>query len=133
MSAAPAPKNSDGWLAICERELGDARLLSAGHGSNQARIDHLLRATEAVIKGILWKHHAWVEWPPQKKGFKFLYRHDLQELLNQCPDAAKNALRLSPGHRASWDVLLSASRLKVRYIPDNVSDTEALSVARAAL
>lgn len=130
--SAAAVQSPDDWIAIADRELRNISGSYLGKVSNDARIDHALRATEAMLKAILWKHHKWPRWPHNQKGTKFLYRHDLQHLLDQCPEELRNALRLDREVYASWQTLKLGSLMQARYSPEAVSDSDANPIIKAA-
>lgn len=128
-SPNPSPTSADEWIEICERELENLKRAYRGGLSNDVKIDHALRATEAVLKAIIWKHERWKKWPEKgQKGTEFLYRHNLDVLLERC--GLRTRLQMSPPHRASWQVLVNAVTKQYKYSPAAPSDTETNAVAK---
>ena len=131
--AAPShegPNSPDGWITIAERELRNLRGSYVAKLSNDAKVDHALRATEAVLKAIIWKHEGWLTWPSKvKKQTNFLYKHNLDVLLDRC--GMRTRLQMSLDHNASWQVLVNALVKQSRYSPTPPSDSEANAVARS--
>lgn len=127
-----SPSTPDDWVTIANREVQNITGSYRGQVSNDAKVTHALLGIEAMLKAILWKHHKWPTWPLKKKGYKFLYGHNLQHMLDQCPDQLRNALWLSADHRASWQTLANASLVHVRYSPIDVSDDDANAIIKAA-
>lgn len=124
------PRQPDDWIRICERELANIAGTYKGHVSNDVKIDCALKAIEAVLKAIIWKHEGWIGWPANKKGFHFLYLHNLEGLLDH--SGLRSRLRLSTAQWASWQVIINASLRHSRYSPDTPTDAEAHDVARSA-
>jgi hypothetical protein len=124
-----APKDPQDWIAIADRELGNLRGAYVGKLSHDAKIDHALMATEAVLKAILWKQMRWNSWPPPK-GFGYMLKHDLQRMLDAT--GLSVILQTSPEHFASWQVLLNAAVKRFRYSPNAPSEAEANEVSKCA-
>ena len=127
----PQVASPDDWITICKRELSNLSGAYKGNLSNDAKIEHALRATETALKAIIWKHEGWNEWPGKdRKGTQFLYRHNLDTILDRA--GLRTRLQLSPPHRASWQVLVNAVTKQHRYSPTAPSDAEANAVAKCA-
>ena len=119
----------DDWITVAERELKNLSGSYRGRVSNDAKIDHALRATEGVLKAIMWKHEGWTEWPLKgRKETDFIYRHNLDTLLDRC--GLRTRLQMSPPHRASWQILVNAVTKQYRYSLTPPSDAEANAVAK---
>jgi hypothetical protein len=72
------PASPDEWIQIAERELDNLSKAYTSGQSNDAKIDHAIRAVEATLKAIIWKQEGWPEYPRERnKNFKFLYGHKL--------------------------------------------------------
>ncbi len=125
------PTSADDWIGVARRELRNLRGAYIGQLSNDAKVDHALKATEAVLKAIIWKQHGWSSWPGKTKGYKFLYNHDLQTMLDHC-GSLRSRLRLSAHHWISWQVLANAVLKQSRYSPTPPPDAEAHEVAKSA-
>ncbi len=124
-----APTSPDDWIAVAERELNNLKGSYFGNLSNDAKIDHALKATEAVLKAIVWKHEGWTSWPEKnQKATEFLYRHNLDAFLDRC--GLRTRLQMSSTQKASWQVLVNAVTKQVRYWPTPPSDFEANDVAK---
>lgn len=131
MGAAQHVASPDDWIAICERELQSISKAYRGKLTNDAKIDHALRATEAALKAIIWKHERWDKWPERgQKATDFVYRHNLDTFLDRC--GLRTRLQMSARHRASWQVLVNASTKQHKYSPEIPSDAETHAVAKCA-
>lgn len=124
------PKHPDDWIAIADRELKNLKGSYEADQTNDAKIDHAVRAVEAALKAITWKHEKWTKWPPKsQKATHYLYKHNLDALLDRC--GLRNRLQLSPDHRASWQVLINTATKQYRYSPNLPSDVETHAVAKS--
>lgn len=121
------PASPDDWVVICERELSNLSGAYYGKQSNDAKIDHALQATEAVLKAIIWKVKAWERYPNKTKGAKYLYNHNLEAMLDQT--GLRDRLRANDDLWASWKVLVNAVVKQHRYSPTVPTDDEANAVA----
>ena len=131
LQQAPAPRSPSGWIEICERELKNLRAAYYGQLTNDVKIDHAIRAIEASLKAIIWRHEEWTEWPRRgQKETDFLYRHNLDTLLDRC--GLRTRLQLSPPHNASWKVIVNACVKQHKYSNVTPSDTETNEVAKCA-
>lgn len=129
-SGHEGPDSPDDWIKIAERELRNLRGSYVASLSNDAKVDHALRATEAVLKAIIWKHEGWKTWPPRSnKDTQFLYRHNLDILLDRA--GMRTRLQMSRPHKASWQVLVNAVTRQSRYSPTPPSDSEANAAAKS--
>jgi len=126
------PQSHVDWVALADREL--ANLSGAYHGklTNDAKIEHALKATEAMLKAIIWKKNRWNAWPERAGKYKFLYNHNYEVLLDHCGDSARSLLKMDDERWASWQALCNAALKQHRYSPENPSDAETNAVARAA-
>lgn len=121
------PVSPDGWIEICRRELKNISGAYHGELSNDAKIDHALQATEAVLKAIIWKSKKWLKYPGKSKGAKYLYGHNLEAMLDQT--GLRERLRANDDLWASWQVLGNAIIKQYKYSPNPPSDDEANAVA----
>lgn len=129
-SGHEGPKSPDDWILIAERELKNLSGSYKAKLSNDAKVDHALKATEAVLKAIIWKHEGWTDWPPRRqKRTDFLYRHNLDTFLDRC--GLRTRLQANPNHKASWQVLVNAVTKQARYSPTLPSDAETNAVAKS--
>lgn len=123
------PASPDEWVTIAQRELRNLKGAYAGQQSNDAKVDHALMATEAMLKAIVWKREKWPTWPSKEKGKKYLFNHKLDAMLDQ--SGLRERLKLNREQWASWQVLVNAVEKQHRYSPTIPSDDEANEVARA--
>lgn len=123
------PKSADDWMRIADRELDDLKGCYTGGLSNEAKVQHAISATEAVLKAVFWKHRKLTEWPPNRDTYKFLYKHNLDAFLDRC--GLRTQLHDDKELWNSWRVLLSASAASGRYSPHRASDEYANQVARS--
>jgi hypothetical protein len=128
-SAHIAPKSADEWIEIAEREASNLRKAFRGQMSNDVKVEHALRAVEAVLKAIVWKHLCLTSWPRRQKPFKFLYAHNFDALLENT--GLKVKLHQNPELRASWSVIVNAVERQPRYSTTPPSDAEANAVAKS--
>lgn len=126
-----APRSPDGWVDLANRELANITGSYLGRVSNDAKIDHALRATECTLKACLWKTHKWLVWPARKKPYLYLYNHDIAAMLAEC-GTLENELRLGAEHWLSWQVLVNAIEKQLRYSTTSVPDIEANSIIKSA-
>jgi hypothetical protein len=132
-NTAHVPASSpDDWVAVADRELKNLTGAYKGGLTNDAKIEHALKATEAMLKAVIWKRHGWSKWPARERGTKFLYGHNYPAMLENCGPGIRERLRLSPEHWAAWQVLSNAVLRQARYSPENPSDAETNAVAKAA-
>lgn len=118
-------------MAVANRELDNLSRSYTAKQSNDAKIDHAMRGTEAALKAIVWKHEGWTSWPQKgPKETDFLYRHNLDTMLDRC--GLRTRLQMSAIHRASWNVLVNAAIKNARYSPHPLPDNETHAVAKAA-
>jgi hypothetical protein len=102
-----------------------------GKQSNDAKVDHALKATEAALKAVIWRTKKWDKWPPlRQKGAKYLYNHDFEPMLDN--SGQRSRIRSSDELWASWRVLVNASLKQYRYSPTPPSDSETNSIVRSA-
>ncbi|HVJ52205.1 MAG TPA: hypothetical protein VM689_07075 [Aliidongia sp.] len=126
------PKSPEEWIEVATRELTNLRGSYLASLSNDAKVDHAVRAIEAILKAIIWKHENFQEWPKVgHKTFGFLFKHNLQAMLDHC--GLRTRLRASGDHWASWATLVNAVERQARYspTPSIPSDEEANQVAKA--
>lgn len=128
-SAHEPPGSPHEWAMIAGRELDNLKGSYAGGLSNDAKVDHALLATEAMLKAIIWQANGWAEWPSKVKGLKYLFNHDLDAMMDQ--SGLRTRLRLNDAVWASWQVLINAVKKQHRYSPTVPSDEESNEVARA--
>jgi hypothetical protein len=115
---------------ICERELSNIKGAYRGRLSNDTKVDHCLRATEAILKAIIWKKQKWASYPKKgDKGHKYLYTHNLDAMLDQTN--LRDRLRASQDLWTSWQVVTNAVLKQSKYSASTVSDNEANEVARS--
>ncbi|MGF1629155.1 MAG: hypothetical protein ACFCUT_06760 [Kiloniellaceae bacterium] len=123
------PASADEWVIIAKRELSNLKGAYEAQQSNDAKVDHALMATEAILKAIIWKQHKWPKWPAKMKGTKYLFNHSLDAMLDA--SCLRQRLRLDEELWLSWNVLTNAVQKQHRYSPTVPSDEEANEVARA--
>ncbi len=127
---APATKPDD-WIAVATRELRDLTAAYTGKATANAKCDHAVRAVEAALKAVLWKRNKWPKWPGKEKGFKYLYNHNLEAMLDQCGQDLRDRLQASADHLVSWRVLVNAVVKHYRYSVTPPSDAEANEIAKS--
>src|ERR1700722_18807443 len=125
------PASPDQWINVALRELDNIKGSYLGKLSNDNKVEHSLKATEAVLKAMSWKHNRWSMWPNNQKPYKFLYSHNYEAMLDST-GIPRVILRLSAEHWASWSVLVNAALKQSRYSPTVPSDDEANEVVRSA-
>jgi hypothetical protein len=108
------PQCPEDWISIAERELSNISASYQGKVSGDSKIDHAVKATEAMLKAVLWKHEKFNSWPTKTdKVYKFVYSHNLDVFLEKCGLSAR--LKKDPKHWASWRTLVNASVNSPRY------------------
>jgi hypothetical protein len=122
------PAAPDDWISLCQRELQNVRASYVGKGSNDTKIDHSLKALEAILKAIIWKKQGWEKWPKPSKGYKYLFNHDLDAMLDQ--SGLRPRLRADPILWPSWQTLMNVAVKQYRYSPTQPSDDVANEVAK---
>ena len=128
--ATVCPDTSDGWVDISDRELANVGASLRGKASHDAVIDHALRATETILKSLIWKRNGWSEWPRNSGKNRYLYRHDLKHMLQET--GFEDPLLANPERAASWQTLINANEKQHRYSQHIASDKVAWAVAKAA-
>ena len=121
------PASPDDWVTICERELQNISGAYRGQLSNDTKIDHQLKATEAFLKDIIWKNKKWDKYPNKTKGNKYLYNHNLEAMLDQT--GLRQRLRANEDIWLSWQVLVNVIVKQHRYSPSVPTNDEANEVA----
>ena len=132
-SAHVAPKGPEDWIEVADRELKNLIGAYHAHQSHDVKVDLALKATEAVLKAIVWKHEGWAEWPKKgNKSFKFLFGHNLEAMLDHT--GLRTRLRAKAEYWASWRVLVNAGERQARYSPNAglPTESETNEVAKAA-
>jgi hypothetical protein len=125
------PASSDDWIEIAKRELDNLSKAYRIRQTNDAKVDHAVRATEAALKALIWKYEGWAEWPSERgKKYKFLYGHKLDGMLDHT--GLRSRLRTSAEHWASWQAIVNAVQKQPRYSPYLPSDAETNEVAKSA-
>jgi hypothetical protein len=127
----PAAQHPDEWVEIAERELDNLKKSYLGKISNDAKIDHALKATEAALKAVIWKTKKWNRWPSRKEGWR-LYQHDLAAMLTELPNSILFPMRQDLEVWNSWRVLANSSLKMSRYHSKAPTDDQANEIARCA-
>ena len=89
-----------------------------------------MRATEAALKAVIWKKEKWAKWPMRTGGFKYLYAHNYDALLDAT--GLRIRLRANSDLWASWQTLANAVQRQYRYSPVVPTIKETHEVAKSA-
>jgi hypothetical protein len=130
--ALHSPKSADEWVEVADRALSNLRQSYLGKLTNEMKVDLAIKAVEAILKAIFWKHERLTHWPLQTdRNYRFLYKHNIDVLLQKC--GLQTRLKAKGGELwASWLTLVNASASIHRYSSAIPSDAEANEVAKAA-
>jgi hypothetical protein len=125
------PQCPEDWISIAKRELRNISASYQGKVSGDSKIDHALKATEAMLKAVLWKHENFVSWPSRNdKIYKFVFSHKLEVFLEKCGLVSR--LKKDPKLWASWRTLVNASVTSSRYSRTVPSEAVVNQVVRSA-
>jgi hypothetical protein len=125
------PKSPEDWIRVADRELGNIVGSYKGGLTGDAKIDHAVKATEAMLKATFWKFEKISAWPGKNVSqYNWLYKHNLDVFLDRC--GLRTRLKANPALRASWQSLVNASVKQHRYLPNSPSDAEANEVVKSA-
>jgi len=98
--------------------------------TNDVKVDHALKATEAALKAIIWKREKWPAWPKRERRFKFLYGHNYEGMLDRTE--LRIHMQGNTVRWASWQTLVNAALKQYRYSPVLPTDRETHAIAKAA-
>lgn len=119
----------DEWVLIATRELKNLSGSYAGGLSNDAKVECALKATEAMLKAIIWKKEKWPAWPKKTKGKRYLFYHRIDEILKHT--GLEQRLQDNRVIWPSWKVLVNVVGKQHRYSPTLPSNDEANEVSLA--